>query len=60
MARKFFLAGTIAKTMSAYYHESLKDLINSLTDKLEVDRIEIDLRGLSGPSFEDINNREID
>lgn len=42
-----------------YYPESTKDLINSLTDDLSSDRIEIDCINFSGPYFEDVDNREV-
>lgn len=42
-----------------YYPESTKDLINSLTDDLPSDRIEIDCINFSGPYFEDVDNREV-
>lgn len=42
-----------------YYYEDPKTLIDSLTDNLEQDRIEIDFIEFSGPYFEDIDNRAI-
>ena len=42
-----------------YYYETPKKLIDSLTDNLEQDRIEIDFIEFSGPYFEDIDNRAI-
>ena len=42
-----------------YYPESTKDLIDSLTDDLSSDRIEIDCISFSGPYFEDVDNREV-
>jgi len=42
-----------------YYFESAKTMIDSLTDNLEADRIEIDSIEFHGPYFEDIDNRGI-
>lgn len=42
-----------------YYPEDAKDLINSLTDSIDSDRIEVDSIEFSGPCFEDIDNRAI-
>jgi hypothetical protein len=42
-----------------YYPESTKDLIDSLTDNITSDRIEIDCINFSGPYFEDVDNREV-
>ena len=42
-----------------YYYEDPKTLIDSLTDNLEQDRIEIDFIEFSGPYFEEIDNRAI-
>lgn len=42
-----------------YYFENAKKLIDSLTDSLEQDRIEVDSIEFSGPYFDDIDNRAI-
>lgn len=42
-----------------YYYEDPKTLIDSLTDSLEQDRIEIDFIEFLGPYFEEIDNRAI-
>ena len=42
-----------------YYFEDPKKLIDSLTDGLGANRIEIDLIHLKGPYFEDLDNRAI-
>ncbi len=42
-----------------YYFEDPKTLIDSLTDNIEQDRIEIDFIEFSGPYFEEIDNRSI-
>ncbi|MBX2835658.1 MAG: TonB-dependent receptor [Gammaproteobacteria bacterium] len=42
-----------------YYFETPKQIIESLTDNLTEDRIEIDSVEFSGPYFEEIDNREI-
>jgi len=42
-----------------YYFENAKILIDSLTDGLEQDRIEVDSIEFSGPYFEEIDNRAI-
>ena len=42
-----------------YYFENAKKLINSLTDNLALDRIEIDYIDFQGPYFEEIDNRAI-
>jgi len=42
-----------------YYYENPKQLIDSLTDNLKADRIEIDTIDFEGPYFEEINNRAI-
>ncbi len=42
-----------------YYFEDPKTLIDSLTDSLEQDRIEIDFIEFSGPYFEEIDNHAI-
>ena len=44
---------------SYYYFEDAKTFINSLTDNLEMDRIEIDSIEFYGPYFEEIDNRAI-
>ncbi|WP_163930001.1 TonB-dependent receptor [Paraferrimonas sp. SM1919] len=40
-----------------YYYENPKTLIDSLTDNLKSDRIEIDSIEFTGPCFEDVDNR---
>ena len=42
-----------------YYFENAKKIIDSLTDNLEQDRIEIDSIEFYGPYFEEIDNRAI-
>ena len=42
-----------------YYFEDAKTIIDSLTDNLEPDRIEIDSIEFHGPYFEEIDNRAI-
>jgi len=42
-----------------YYFEEPKKVIDSLTDNLEIDCIEIDSIEFNGPYFEDIDNRAI-
>lgn len=42
-----------------FYYESPKKLIESLTDSLASDRVEIDSIEFSGPYFEEIDNRAI-
>ncbi|UCH41711.1 MAG: TonB-dependent receptor [Gammaproteobacteria bacterium] len=42
-----------------YYFENPKNIIESLTDNLEQDRIEIDSIGFLGPYFEEVDNRAI-
>ena len=42
-----------------YYFENPKAFIESLTDNLDQDRIEIDSIGFEGPYFEEIDNRAI-
>ena len=42
-----------------YYYENPKTLIDSLTDNIEQDRIEIDSIEFSGPYFEEVDNRAI-
>lgn len=42
-----------------YYFENPKKLIDSLTDNLEPDRIEIDSIEFHGPYFEEVDNRSI-
>ncbi|MDH5353601.1 MAG: TonB-dependent receptor [Gammaproteobacteria bacterium] len=42
-----------------YYFEDPKTMIDSLTDDLEQDRIEIDSIEFTGPYFEDLDNRAI-
>ena len=42
-----------------YYFEDARKIIESLTDNLEQDRIEIDSIEFYGPYFEEIDNREI-
>lgn len=44
---------------SYYYFEDPKTMIDSLTDNLEQDRIEIDSIEFSGPYFEELDNRAI-
>jgi hypothetical protein len=44
---------------ASYYAEDAKRLIDSLTDNIGSDRIEVDSIEFSGPCFEDIDNREI-
>ena len=40
-----------------YYKEDPRRLIQSLLDQLSVDRIEVDMVQVKGPSFEGVNNR---
>ncbi len=40
-----------------YYFENPKQIIDSLTDNLKADRIEIDSIDFKGPYFEDVDNR---
>ncbi|MBT8141347.1 MAG: TonB-dependent receptor [Gammaproteobacteria bacterium] len=42
-----------------YYYESPKKIIDSLTDNLKANRIEIDTIEFEGPYFEEIDNRAI-
>jgi hypothetical protein len=42
-----------------YYFENAKTIIDSLTDNLEPDRIEIDSIEFHGPYFEEVDNRAI-
>ena len=42
-----------------YYFENAKKIIDSLTDNLEQDRIEIDSIEFHGPYFEEVDNRAI-
>lgn len=42
-----------------YYFEDAKTIIDSLTDNLEQDRIEIDSIDFNGPYFEEVDNRAI-
>jgi hypothetical protein len=42
-----------------YYFENAKTIIDSLTDNLELGRIEIDLIEFYGPYFEEVDNRAI-
>jgi hypothetical protein len=42
-----------------YYFESPHAIIDSLTDNLEADRIEVDSIDFSGPYFEEVDNRAI-
>lgn len=44
---------------SYYYFEDARKIINSLTDNLAADQIEIDSIDFQGPYFEDIDNRAI-
>lgn len=42
-----------------YYYENPKTIIDSITDNLEQDRIEIDSIAFHGPYFEEVDNRGI-
>jgi len=44
---------------SYYYFEDAKKIINSLTDNLSSDRLEIDFIDFQGPYFEELDNRAI-
>ena len=42
-----------------YYFENPREIIDSLTDNLEADRIEVDSIDFDGPYFEEVDNRAI-
>ena len=42
---------------AAYFHEDLEDFLDNLTHRLPRDRMEIDMLRVSGPCFENIDNR---
>ena len=42
-----------------YYHDNERRVIESLTDNIEQDRIEIDSIEFAGPHFEDVDNRAL-
>jgi len=44
---------------AAYFHTDLDDFLNNLTHRLPRDRMEIDMLRVSGPCFEDMDNRII-
>ncbi|MGC6434670.1 MAG: TonB-dependent receptor [Crocinitomicaceae bacterium] len=44
---------------AAYFHEDLEDFLDNLTHRLPRDRMEIDMLRVSGPCFENIDNRII-
>jgi hypothetical protein len=51
------IAGTNLLYGAFYYHQEPGRLIESLLDNVGADRLEVDMVKLSGPAFEDVDNR---